>query len=53
MEVADSNEARTAQLIDTGVRLLEPVLIVFMAVIVGIVALGLLLPILGMAANMH
>jgi general secretion pathway protein F len=53
VEVADTNEARTAQLIDTSVRLLEPLLIVFMAVIVGIVALGLLLPILGMAAQMH
>lgn len=53
VDLADSNEARTAQLIDTGVRLLEPLLIVFMAVIVGIVALGLLLPILGMAANMQ
>jgi general secretion pathway protein F/type IV pilus assembly protein PilC len=53
VEVAETNEARTAQLIDTSVRLLEPILIVFMAVIVGIVALGLLLPILGMAAQMH
>ncbi len=53
VEVADTNEARTAQLIDTSVRLLEPLLIVFMAVIVGIVALGLLLPILGMAAQMQ
>jgi general secretion pathway protein F len=52
VEVADTNEARTSQLIDTSVRLLEPILIVFMAVIVGIVALGLLLPILGMAAQM-
>lgn len=52
VEVADTNEARTGQLIDTSVRLLEPLLIVFMAVIVGIVALGLLLPILGMAAQM-
>jgi len=53
VEVAETNEARTSHLIDTAVRLLEPVLIVFMAVIVGIVALGLLLPILGMAAQMH
>ncbi len=53
VEVAETNEARTAQLINVSVRLLEPVLIVFMAVIVGIVALGLLLPILGMAAQMH
>lgn len=53
VDVADSNEARTAQLIDTGVRLLEPVLIIFMAVIVGIVAMGLLLPILGMAGQMQ
>ncbi len=53
VEVAETNEARTSQLIDTSVRLLEPVLIVFMAVIVGIVALGLLLPILGMAAQMN
>ena len=53
VEVADTNEARTSQLIDVSVRLLEPVLIVFMAVIVGIVALGLLLPILGMAAQMQ
>ena len=53
VEVANSNEARTAQMIDVSVRLLEPVLIVVMAVIVGIVAMGLLLPILGMAAQMR
>ncbi len=53
VDLADTNEARTGQLIDTSVRLLEPVLIVFMAVIVGIVAMGLLLPILGMAAQMQ
>lgn len=53
VEVADSNEARTAQMIDTAVRLLEPVLIVIMAVIVGVIAMGLLLPILGMASKMR
>jgi len=53
VELAETNEARTAQMIDVAVRLLEPVLIVLMAVVVGVVALGLLLPILSMAARMQ
>jgi len=53
VEVADTNESRTAQMIDVAVRLLEPVLIVLMAMVVGAVALALLLPILTMASRMH
>ena len=53
VDVAETNEARTAQMIDVAVRLLEPVLIVMMAMIVGLVALGLLLPIMSMAAQMQ
>jgi len=46
VQIADANEARTARQIDLGVRLLEPVLLMVMAVIVLFIALALLVPIL-------
>ena len=50
VEVADSNEARTSRKIDLAVRLVEPILLVFMAVLVLCIALALLLPILTMSS---
>ena len=46
IQIADSNEARTARLIDVAVRLIEPVLLVVMAFVVLLIALALLIPIL-------
>jgi len=46
VQIADANEARTARQIDLGVRLLEPLLLLVMAVLVLFIALALLVPIL-------
>jgi len=46
IQIADSNEARTARLIDLAVRLIEPLLLVIMAFVVLLIALALLIPIL-------
>lgn len=46
IHIADANEARTARMIDLAVRLVEPVLLIVMAVMVLIIALALLVPIL-------
>ena len=51
IQIADTNEARTARQIDLGVRLLEPVLLMVMAGMVLCIALALLLPILTMSSN--
>jgi general secretion pathway protein F/type IV pilus assembly protein PilC len=48
VQIADTNEARTARAVDLGVRVLEPVLLVFMAMVVFCIAVALLLPILTM-----
>lgn len=53
VQIADSNEARTARQIDLGVRLLEPVMLLFMAVFVLIIAMALLVPILKMSTQGH
>lgn len=50
VQVADSNEARTSRKIDLAVRLVEPILLVFMAGLVLCIALALLLPILTMSS---
>jgi general secretion pathway protein F/type IV pilus assembly protein PilC len=50
VQVADSNEARTASLIDLAVRLLEPMLLLAMAVVVLFIAMSLLIPILTMGS---
>jgi type II secretory pathway component PulF len=49
--VAETNEARTARLIDLAVRLIEPTLLLVMALVVLCIALALLLPILTMASK--
>ena len=51
VQVADANEARTARKIDLAVRLVEPLLLVFMAGLVLCIALALLLPILTMSST--
>ncbi|MCH7884242.1 MAG: type II secretion system F family protein [Planctomycetes bacterium] len=51
VQIADTNEARTARAIDLGVRVLEPILLVFMAGVVFCIAIALLLPILTMGAG--
>lgn len=53
VQIADTNEVRTARQIDLGVRVLEPVLLVCMAVVVGCIMVGLLLPILTMGAGVQ
>ncbi|UCG15105.1 MAG: type II secretion system F family protein [Phycisphaerales bacterium] len=49
IQIADANETRTARQIDLGVRLLEPMLLLVMAVLVLCIAVALLLPILTMS----
>ncbi len=53
VQIADSNEARTARQIDLGVRLLEPLMLVVMACMVLVIAVALLVPILKMSAAGH
>ncbi len=48
VQIADTNEARTARSIDLAVRVLEPILLVMMAAAVFCIAVALLLPILTM-----
>ncbi len=50
VQIADSNEARTARQIDLAVRLLEPLMLLVMAVVVFAIAMALLVPILRMSA---
>lgn len=50
VQIADTNEARTARQIDLGVRVLEPILLVIMAGLVFCIAVALLLPILTMGS---
>jgi len=51
VQIADTNEARTARTIDLAVRVLEPILLVIMASIVFCIAVALLLPILTMGSS--
>jgi len=53
VQIADTNEARTARQIDLGVRVLEPVLLFVMAMIVLCIAIALLLPILTMGTSVR
>jgi general secretion pathway protein F/type IV pilus assembly protein PilC len=48
VQIADTNEARTARAIDLAVRVFEPILLVIMASIVFCIMVALLLPILTM-----
>ena len=49
--VADTLERRTSRRIDTGVRLLEPLLLLVMATIVTFVIVALLVPVMTMSQN--
>ncbi len=46
VQIAESNEARTGRQIDLGVRMLEPLMLMVMAIFVAFIAIGLLVPIL-------
>jgi len=50
VQIADTNETRTSRRIDLAVRLIEPILLLVMAVVVLCIAMALLLPILTMAS---
>ena len=49
VQVADTVEKRTNRQVDTTVRLIEPLILVLMAIMVGAIALALLFPIFTMA----
>jgi len=49
VQVADTVEKRTNRQVDTAVRLIEPIILVLMALMVGAIALALLFPIFTMA----
>ncbi|MFN0135654.1 MAG: type II secretion system F family protein [Phycisphaerae bacterium] len=51
IEIANTQEARTANQIDLFVRLLEPLMLMVMGVMVMFIAIGLLVPILQMATG--
>jgi general secretion pathway protein F/type IV pilus assembly protein PilC len=53
VQIAETNEARTARSIDLAVRILEPILLMFMAGIVFCIAMALLLPILTMGTGVQ
>lgn len=50
VQIAEANEARTSRQVDLGVRVLEPLLLVGMAMVVFVVLMGLLLPMLTMGS---
>ena len=51
VQIADTNEARTARTLELGVRIVEPILLVAMALMVFCIAIALLLPILTMGSG--
>lgn len=53
LQAADTVERRTNRQVDAAVRLVEPLLLVFIAGIIGFIALGLLYPIFTMARTMR
>ncbi len=53
VQIAETNEARTARSIDLAVRVLEPLLLLMMAAIVFCIAVALLLPILTMGTGVQ
>ena len=50
VQIAETNEARTGRQIDLAVRIVEPVLLVFMAMLVFCILMAVLLPILTMGS---
>jgi len=53
VEVANAVERRTTRQVDTAVSLIEPLMLVFMAALVGLIAIGLLYPILTMSRSIQ
>ncbi len=53
VEIADTVERRTDRAVDQAVQLIEPVVLVLMAITVGTLAVGLLYPILTMAQSIR
>jgi general secretion pathway protein F/type IV pilus assembly protein PilC len=53
IKISDSLEKRTARQLELFVRLLEPLMLLVMAAIVGVVVAGLLLPIFKMGSLIH
>jgi general secretion pathway protein F/type IV pilus assembly protein PilC len=53
VEIADSLERRTARQLDLAVRLLEPVMLLVLAVIVLCVVIALLMPVIKMSSTMR
>lgn len=51
VQIAETNEARTARMVDLGVRIIEPILLLIMAMVVFCIAIALLLPILTMGSS--
>ncbi len=52
VQIADTYERRTARSVDLGVRIIEPILLIIMAVVVLAIMIALLLPILTMSQGM-
>ena len=53
LQAADTIERRTNRQVDAAVRLIEPLLLVFIAGIIGFIAVGLLYPIFTMSRTMR
>ncbi len=53
VQIADTVERRTDRQVDQAVRLLEPLILVVMAALVGLLAVGLVYPILTMAQSLR
>lgn len=53
VQIADANEARTARMIDLGVRLVEPLLLMAVAGVVAVIAIALLVPILTLSSSVQ
>ena len=51
LQIADTVERRTNQQVDAAVRLIEPLMLMLMAGVIGFIAMGLLYPIFSMAQN--
>jgi general secretion pathway protein F len=51
VEIANTQEERTAQQIDFAMRMLEPLLLMFMGIMIALIAIALLVPILRMATS--
>ena len=53
LHIADTVERRTNRQVDAAVRMVEPLLLMLMAGVIGFIAVGLLYPIFTMAKNIH